>query len=324
MAELGQNLCSPARIYGPLPQTVFCGCSVLSFSVSAGWNEQASNLTVELVQDECTGPRVWWDESLQRQTGNIADPGFTEPEPGCAVYFRIEENSDGSTEAERGGFEYAGVVESWTEKFDSNGNPVYTITITDPRVILENTQVIVNDFPGGTSGVWNLINAYGYIESLGSTCTSSPAGAIGGVSFDNVITNIANERGMVWNDLKCAIHTLTSSVDKALANSLYYSYCVDNRLVYVGPNSGEEGYGVIEKDDTITDPAFSILPNVNLNQQYYYVDLTEVPFAPLYYRISGPNVSLMEIISQALDICNQHIGIVLILQGNPVLQTLFP
>jgi len=324
MAELGQNLCSPARIYGPLPQTVFCGCSVLSFSVSAGWNEQASNLTVELVQDDCVGPRVWWDESLQRQTGDIADPGFTEPEPGCAVYFRIEENPDGSTEAERGGFEYAGVVESWTEKFDSNGNPVYTITITDPRVVLENTQIIVNDFPGTTSGVWNLINAYAYIESLGSTCTASPAGAIGGVSFDNVITNIANERGMVWNDLKCAIHTLTSAVDKALANSLYYGYCVDNRLVYVGPNTGEEGYGVIEKDDTITDPAFQILPNVNLNQQYYYVDLTEVPFAPLYYRISGPNISLMEVISQVCKDagCDYYVELLPIRNAGKVLKVI--
>lgn len=296
---MAHNNCTPSRIYGPITQTLFCGCSVKSFSVNAGWNEQASSLVVELVKDECEGFRVWWDEKLDRQTSNnMADPGFTKPEPGCAAYFRIEEDPDGATEADRGGFEYCGIVEGWTESFDANGNPVYSIRITDPRVILENTQVIVGDYPGGTSGVWNMINAYGFVEGLGTACDASEADAIGGVTFDNTLGNIANDRGMNWNDVKCAVHTLTSAVNRGLALSFYEDFCRDNRLVYVGPNDGEENYGILRHDDVITEPIFATIPNANLRKQYYFVDLTEIPFSPDYYRISGPNISLMEIISQ--------------------------
>lgn len=315
------NTCSPARIYGPLPQTIFCGCSVLSFNVSAGWNEQSSSLTVELIQDTCAGPRVWWDSSLTRQQSNdMSDPGFTYPEPGCAVYFRLEENPDGETESERGGFEYSGLVESWNERFDQNGNPVYVVKIGDPRIVLENTQVIVNEYPNRVDDVWNAINAYGYVESLGFPCASSNTGGIGGVTNDNIIGNISNERGMVWNDLKCAIHTLVSGSNRFVANANYGGYCRDNRLVYVGPIDGKDGYGVIKKDDTIVGGTFPLLENANLNKQYYYVDLTEIPFAPLYYRISGPNLTLMEIISQVCADagCDYYIELLPIKTGSTV------
>ncbi len=298
MAVQGQNLCSPARIYGPLSQYIFCGCSVKTFSVSAGWNEQSSSMTVEVVQDPCVSEKIWWDKTLQRQTGSIADPGFTSPDPGCAVYFRIEEDPDGATEADRGGFEYCGLIESWTESFDSNGNPSYSIRLTDPRAVLENTQVIVGDTLEAHGGVWNLINAYAFVESLGYACSSSSVGAIGGVTNDNSIGNIANERGIAWNDLKCAIHTLTASIDHDQANALYWDYCKDTRIIYVGPENSSEGYGVIEKDDTITEAAYQTITNANLNVNVYRIDLTEIPFSPLHYRISGPNISLMEIISQ--------------------------
>ena len=262
MAVLGQNNCTPERIYGPLPQTIFLGCSVKSFSVTAGWGEQSSNLTVELVQDPCVGPKIWWDESLNRQTGNIADPGFLAPDPGVAVYFRVEEDPDDPTT--KGGFEYCGLIQSWIEKRDPAGNPAYSVQISDPRVVCDNTQIILDSYPGPTSGVWNLINVYGYLESKGGTCTTSPAGGIGGVSLDNVVGNIANERGIVWNDIKAAIHTLTASNNQPLAKSLYNTIARDARIVYTGPTPAQEGYGVIESDSIITDVAFQTLPNVNL------------------------------------------------------------
>jgi|19_taG_2_1085344.scaffolds.fasta_scaffold00068_16 hypothetical protein len=299
MAVLGQNLCTPARIYGPIPQVLFCGCSVLSFNAQAGWNEQSSSMSIELIQDTCAGPRVWWDQSLARQSSSsLADPGFTFPEPGVAAYFRVEEDPDGATEADRGGFEYAGIVEGWTQKNDANGNPVYTVKLVDPRVIIENTQVIVNNFPGQTSGVWNLINAYGFIESLGDTCTSSPAQAIGGVSWLNTIGNQANSRGMVWNDVRCAISTLTAANNRPMASFFYDDWCRDARILYVGPDPADDGYGIIERDAVITDPVFQTIPNANLNASFYLIDIREIPFTPLYYRISGPNISLMEMISQ--------------------------
>ena len=86
------NNCTPPRIFGPPAQTVFLGCSVKDFTLTAGWNEQASNLTVNLVEDPCQSNKIYWDQNLNRQSGVFADPGFSEPEPGQPVYFRMEED----------------------------------------------------------------------------------------------------------------------------------------------------------------------------------------------------------------------------------------
>ncbi len=299
MAVLGKNTCTPERIYGPLPQTIFLGCSVKSFTVSAGWGEQSSTLTVELVQDPCIGPKIWWDKSLNRQTGNIADPGFLAPDPGVAVYFRMEE--DPNDPSDRGGFEYCGLIQSWIEKTDPNGNPSYSVQVTDPRVVIENTQLILDSYPGPTSGVFNLINVYAYVENLGSACSSSPAGAIGGVTQDNAIGNIANDRGINWNDVKCSVHTLTASTNKAFTKSQYNAISRDARIVYVGPTPSQEGYGVIKADSQITDPIFQTIPNANLYNHDYLIDLSEFDqvIAPTYYRIGGDStISLSEVLTQ--------------------------
>ena len=290
---MAYNACSPARIYGPVPQTLFCGCSILSFSASVGWNEQSSTVTVELVKDECSGLRIWYDENLNRQSGIIADPGFTFPEPGCAAYFRIEEDPYAPTDTGRGGFEYAGIIQSWTEKHDANGNPVYSVKLSDPRFLLNNTKVIVNDFIGAHSGVWNLLNVYGAVESCGTPCLASPAGGIGGTTAYNTVGTIANDRGIVWNDVKCMVQTLTSSEPRTWA-----TFCRDNRLVYVGPRNGTEGYGILASDGVVTDPGLTGIPNANLNVQHYTLDLTEVPFGPQYYRISGPVLSITDMLNE--------------------------
>lgn len=301
MAVLGKNECTPQRIFGPLPQTLFCGLTVKNFSITAGWNEQSSSLTVELVEDTCAaGTKYYWDENLNRQTlVDQADPGFILPEPGCAGYFRMEEDPTAATSDLRGGIEYCGIFQSWNRKYDSQGNPVYVVKLTDPRTLLSNAKVITNDYVENTQGVWNLINVYGYVEGLALNCPVSPAGGIGGTTDDNAPGFFANERGMVWNDVKCALHTLISSTNQTLADNLYGRYCRDARLVGVGPQTGKTGYGIIKQDGSITDANYVGLPgDPNINVHAYLLDLTEIPFAPLHYRVQGPTASLADLISE--------------------------
>ena len=178
---MAYNTCEPARIHGPMVQTLFMGCTIKSFSASIGWNEQASNLTVNLVEDPCSGLKIYYDEQLNRKSGIIPDHGFPsgQVDPGTPVYFRIEENPRHASASERKGFEYCGLIQSWSSSYSPNGYPEYTVQLTDPRIILQNTQVIVNDFIGATSGVFNLINAFGYIESQGLSGGQVAMGPLG-------------------------------------------------------------------------------------------------------------------------------------------------
>ena len=53
---MGKSNCAPNPVYRPYRQTLFLGCSVLSFSATAGWNGESSSVTVELAADPCNSP----------------------------------------------------------------------------------------------------------------------------------------------------------------------------------------------------------------------------------------------------------------------------
>src|SRR5690349_3947669 len=133
---MSQNFCSGVNrnTFGPPEQTLFLGCSIASFNVSVGWNEQVGELIVQLVQDTCPvpsggNPKVYFDSALTRQTTMSADPGFIEPNIGSAVYFRV------------GDFEWCGLVQSFQQNDNLGGHPTYTVKLVDPRQILEGTQL---------------------------------------------------------------------------------------------------------------------------------------------------------------------------------------
>ena len=50
------RVCGPATKVGPFEQTMFLGCSIQDVTMSHGWNEQQSTITVKLVEDNCDVP----------------------------------------------------------------------------------------------------------------------------------------------------------------------------------------------------------------------------------------------------------------------------
>ena len=61
-------------------------------------------------------------------------------------------------------FTFGGILQSYTENRGSNGNPLYSVKLTDPREILTNTQLILNNYQGTTFNNKNLYNIYGFLE----------------------------------------------------------------------------------------------------------------------------------------------------------------
>ena len=170
--------CTPQSLYGPYYQTRFCGATVMNFTVNAGWNEQSSELSVNLVEDcSTTNKRIEYDVDLEGRIVTDADE-FVEPPIGCPVYFRIGDIIDDAGSYSRnpeGGFEFSGVLQAWTRKIDVNGNPTYSVKITDPRVILEHSHIIVSDLGEavfvappdlnrGQLATPNVINAYAWLD----------------------------------------------------------------------------------------------------------------------------------------------------------------
>lgn len=273
-------------------QTLFLGSSVQSFSANVGWNQQQSELTVQLVDDDCIGvgyrPKEYWSSSLTRRVTTLADPGFVGLSNniiGVPVYFRIAD------------FEFSGLVQSWTENKGTGGNPTYTVKVVDPREILEGTQLIINDYAGGVGNNFNLFNCFGYMEQFGIECPefhqSSPTvynpgdagvdGAMFGTPAGGYAGSQANDNGMQWNKIKSSLNYLLNSVPKATNQFSPYG-----RVLFRGFSGAiGDGYGVLNSDF--------------LGKSEYFVDISELPVTPSWWRLAGTNVSLMDAINQVTE-----------------------
>ena len=208
------------NIVGPYTKTTFLGCSVTGFTATAGWNGQASELTVNLVED--------------------CDEKFKTPNIGQPIYFKADE------------FEFGGLLQSYIKNRSTSGDPVYTVKIVDPRPILEHTQVILDQYIGPVSGLHNLLNVYGYLEYMRG---------FGG--------SMRTARGIPWNLIRAALQDLAGNP------YMVGSSFTTGGLRFRGKTSGSNAT--------------------------YIVDLSEIAstvFHSSSYRISGPVVSLSDLLNQ--------------------------
>jgi hypothetical protein len=200
-------------------QTTFLGASIVSFSTSLGWNEESSTLNVRLVEDNING-----DLFLPSHNGN-------ESYIGKPVLFEYEN------------WKFYGILQSWVKSNEISGMPIYDVTVTDPRSILDGAHVVIDGFTlsGGDSQTVirqempALLNVFDFMEN-------EPYGAFG--------ASQVNDAGMYWNNVKGGI------------------------------------YGIEEKYGPIRYRGVS-----------YYLDLDSLPNPPLFYRIPGPSLSVMEMVS---------------------------
>lgn len=203
-------------LFNPLNgyQNVFCGASIRAdqpISWRLGYNEDVSSMTIHLAVDSCptTGTKICHDLQTKAALGatldlspfefQTGDPGFTQPQPGEPVYFRIGDN-----------FDFGGIVNSWTENNSVNEKPTYSLTINDPREILERCHVILDGYVGGTYSTPNVFNVYAMQEAYGSYCGEAllsdftGPGTFGGSQV--------NDFGMFWNRVRSGLMLLTSSM----------------------------------------------------------------------------------------------------------------
>lgn len=142
----------------PLTQQTFFGSSIRNFYCTLGWGNQVSTLNVNLVDDLTNGD------------------SFAPADTGTPVYFEYDS------------FNFGGIVNSYRTQNSSTGKPVYEVTLTDPRELLDGVQLILDGYTGDTSLIPNLYNIYGYWEN----------------NFGFGSSDI-NESGMPWEKVVLAI-----------------------------------------------------------------------------------------------------------------------
>jgi len=294
-----QNTCTPQDIFGGFEQTIFLGCSVISYSLNGGLNEQKGEVTIQLIEDPCSGPKVYYDRSLVKQNYTGADPGFIgedTPIIGVPAYFRMAD------------FEFSGIIQDWVKadirtlqvglpvkNWDINTN-VYVVKLEDPREILSAAQIIVNEYAGFTSGFDNIVNPYGFLEAISVNCPpitqgvdgtifGSPAAGFGGADVD--------DNGMPWHNILAGTRSLltgrtTVSPLGGVFSNGYLSFKGVSNTAYSGLSGITAGMGILDQNASY--------------ESHYVVDLTSLPAIPSSVRMNGTSFSLLDLISQVCEI----------------------
>ena len=206
-----------SRIFDPIggKQPVFLGMSIVAndgIHQRLGLNEDQSSFTISLVKDDCppaSGTKICYDLQTKAALGaeqnldgyefTTADPGFTYPQPGAPVYFRLGDN-----------FSFGGIVQSYTENRSISEYPVFNVTIVDPREILEGCQVIIGSYVGGTYNTPNVFNVYALMETLGNQCGEALLSDFTGPGYFGGAQT--NEFGMPWDKIRSGLMFLTAGM----------------------------------------------------------------------------------------------------------------
>lgn len=315
--------------YGGYEHTLFLGCSVVSFTANMGWNEQSTEVTVELVEDPCPGEKVYWDNNLIKQTLNNPDPGFLGKSIaiiGLPAYFRL------------GNFEFFGLIQSWEETQNTSGTR-YIVKLVSPTKILEETKLIIGQYSGpikpaddyivpDTVAPYNVFNIYGYAErkdgvlspriyqtnlnelgqySLGYYDTIPQGlwyidGAVFGTAAGGFGGAFLNNNGMQWNRIKEFLNIMINAVPKIQTvgtleeQELVKQFSPYGRILHKAVNYAGIGYGLLAKDIDQLISYGLVAATYPLHE--YFVDLTELPTVPDYYRFNQTEISILEAVSR--------------------------
>ena len=151
-------------------QQTFLGASIRNFSTNAQYGDSSSTLNIELVNDEFNvsdrtplglGHDVYhngeYDKFSPPQVGSPVFFQFGRKKSSVNnVYLKIYDdiynynyassiNADGQFH-----FSFGGILQSFTQNRSNGGNPTYSVQVTDPREILSNTSLILNNYTGTT------------------------------------------------------------------------------------------------------------------------------------------------------------------------------
>ena len=188
-----------SRVGNTAEQQSFLGTTIESFNVTAGFGDSPSQCTVNLATDKDFGsdgkglglgvdvyhtgngdrfrpPPIGTPVffSYGRKRANVGDAFVRTIDDYYGTNYKPTWNGGmpifdktGKVTAGNPGywhFAFGGILQSYTQNESNTGGLRHTVTITDPREILANCTLILNNYAGTTFNNSNLINIYGFLE----------------------------------------------------------------------------------------------------------------------------------------------------------------
>ena len=95
---------------------------------------------------------------------------------------------------------FGGILQTYTQNRSPNGNPLYTVNVVDPREILSNVTIILNNYAGPTYEQSNILNIYGFLEYNATENTKNIIKRT--MSFENTLKKTVEINGPNMGSIK--------------------------------------------------------------------------------------------------------------------------
>ena len=210
---------------------------------------------------------------------------------------------------------FGGILQSYTQNRSTNGNPLYSVQVTDPREILSNVRLILNNYTGSIHDNDNIFNIYGFLEYNPPSSwndqvllftkneverTVNNDGTVNFTGDDTYTTfNNPNETG---GGIAAKFPITGRGYARRSAQGIPF-YRVNQAL------SAMMSYGG-ELPQEYKNAKFA--NSINFRGFKYVVDLTGLPALPDFYYLDFDEMSLLELALEVCDVMNRDLFVSLL------------
>ena len=208
---------------------------------------------------------------------------------------------------------FGGILQSYTQNRGTNGNPLYSVQVTDPREILSNVKLLLNNYTGSVHDSDNIFNIYGFLEY-----DLSAASEINGIK-DEIKRSVQNDGTVLFTGTDTYLYASSdaSQTGRGQASSFPITgtgfarrseqgipfYRVQQALTAM-----MEYNGALPQE--YKDAKFA--NTVNFRGFKYVVDLTGLPSLPDFYYLNFDEMSLLELALEICDVTNRDLFVSLL------------
>jgi len=211
---------------------------------------------------------------------------------------------------------FGGILQTYTQNRGPGGNPLYSVQVIDPREILSNVTLILNNYAGSIYNQNNLLNIYGFLEFNPSTETEE--------AIKKVLPEKSELKKIVAPDgsfIFFGNDTYSGGSQETSSSSLPPSFPITGTGFSRRGPQGIPYYRVRQAVNTIMgyngampqeyiDKAFG--GAINFRGFNYVVDFGSLPELPSMYYLDFDQINLLELAMEICDITSRELFVTLL------------
>lgn len=232
---------------------------------------------------------------------------------------------------------FGGILQSYTQNRGPGGNPLYSVQVVDPREILSNVVVLLNNYAGTTFNTQNIFNVYGFLEhNMTVTLSGQLQGYFGGYNLLRKYVNQTNGY-ITYSGSRSTTEPLDCWVGgnqslAAFGGQRQFFPVTGTGFSRRGPQ-GIPYYRVAQAITALMGVQYSVPQEyanrglgktINFRGYNYVVDFSGLPTLPPMYFLDFDQINLLDLAMEICDVASRDLYVSLLpVINHPACQFLY-